>query len=183
MVFLKECFKANRIDPSALIYQLASLWGIDTESSRFLQLAAYLDCGLNEQAESMVNMMQDKARLMDEILHAVRKRIGTTIACMDHILEYSGVLVSMEAASSAWCRAAVGKPNEADIIAVAKGIKAAVDFDLVGTRHLILRVQALLLSALSESRDRLWKERKEKCDVLLALCTTLVPAQNRLLLK
>jgi hypothetical protein len=120
--------------------------------------------------------------MVDLILQGVRRLLGDVIAKIEHIAAYGPLLAAMDADSLAWCRGAVGVPDITVVKAIACGESKAVTFDLLATRHLVLRMQACLLAVPSAggSRDVRWEERKEKCDSLLLLCSNLVPAQTLL---
>ena len=61
-----------------------------------------------------------------------------------------------------------------------RGKEPPISFNLAATRHLILRMQAILLAVPSRDggRDAMWLERKEKCDALLSVCNSLAPLQS-----
>ena len=56
---------------------------------------------------------------------------------------------------------------------VLKGKVKVVGFDVSSSRHLVVRVQALLFCVPLASRDAKWSERKGRCDALLSLCSSL----------
>ena len=102
------------------------------------------------------------------------------ISKIEHIAAYGPLLASIDADTLAWCRAAVGTADITVVKAIACGESKAVTFDLLATRHLILRMQACLLAVPSTggARDLKWEDRQEKCDSLLLVCSNLVPAQT-----
>jgi hypothetical protein len=77
----------------------------------------------------------------------------------------------------AWVREAVGPPDRATLDGILKGKIRVVNFDVPSTRHLVIRVQALLFGVPISSRDERWMERKTKCDALLSLCSSLSEAE------
>lgn len=54
-----------------------------------------------------------------------------------------------------------------------KGKIKVINFDVPSTRHLVIRIQALLFAVPINNRDEKWMERKTKCDALLQLCSSL----------
>jgi hypothetical protein len=181
-IFLRECFRAARIDPSGPIYQLASLWGFLEADVQILQVSAFLDLGLFSQIESMISQIQDKNKLIDIAVSFVRKKIGDVIVTMDQIPEFTSIIVTMDAEGMSWCKSASGLPDANEVIRIANGHRPAIDFDLFAVRHFILRLHALLLLIPSSGgqRDKKWGERKSKTEILLSLCGNLAPAQNPL---
>ena len=85
----------------------------------------------------------------------------------------------MDAAAVAWVRSAITSPPDPKIIArITNNKQKAIEFDVAGTRHLIIRIQGLLLSMPLGNRDIHWPKRKNKCDILLSISTSLANYVN-----
>ena len=139
-----------------------------------MQLNAYLEIESNEHVEGMITQIEDKVAFIDIVHQAIRKRIGFSIAILDIIPKYAPSLVILDADTMRWCRDSYeGSLDQKDIILIAEGKKSAIHFDIQGTRHLLLKLQALLLSVVVPMRDVKWFERKQTCDNLLALLSGL----------
>lgn len=92
---------------------------------------------------------------------------------MERIPACGPLLASLDPQAVAWVRESVGPPDRAVIDGILKGKIKVVNFDVPSTRHLVIRVQALLFAVAIGSRDEKWMERKTKCDALLSLCSSL----------
>ena len=66
---------------------------------------------------------------------------------------------------------------------VLKGKIKVVGFDVASSRHLVVRVQALLFCVPTANRDVHWAERKRRCDSLLSLCSSLSESEVKSHLK
>ena len=145
-MFLRECFKSSRLEPSSYIYQLGKLWGFTGESIVLIQINALLELGFTEQVESLFPQIEDKNSLIDILIQSLRKRIGGVLVNMDKIPEFSSVLVAMDAQAMSWGKACGKQPEPLEILDISRGIKPAVNFDLLATRHLVLKMQSFLLT-------------------------------------
>jgi hypothetical protein len=65
---------------------------------------------------------------------------------MDKIPEFASVLVAMDAQAMSWGKACGKLPEPLEILDISRGIKPAVNFDLLATRHLVLKMQSFLLT-------------------------------------
>ena len=116
---------------------------------------------------------------VDCVISGLRHRIGLCISRIDHIPAYGRLMISMDAAAVAWVRSAITAPPDSKIIArITNNKQKAIDFDVSATRHLVLRIQGLLLSVPTANRDIHWPKRKNKCDVLLSISTSLANYLN-----
>jgi hypothetical protein len=77
----------------------------------------------------------------------------------------------------------VGAPDRSLVDTIAKGKLKVINFDVPSSRHLVIRIHALLFGVPLASRDEHWIERKSKCDALLSLCSSLSDAEVQLQLK
>ena len=129
--------------------------------------------------EGMINQIEDKVAFIDMVNEAIRKRVGHCILYLDMIPKYAAALVAIDADTMRWCMDSFeGTHNQNEVILIANGKKKAVQFDLPGTRHLLLRIHALLLSVVVPMRDIKWFERKQICDNLLAVLSSLANTEE-----
>ncbi len=70
-------------------------------------------------------------------------------------------------------RGSVGAPDPKMLDKIARGKASPIPYSVVGTRHLVLLLQGLLISVSGAVRDSMWLDRKTKCDVLLQMCGAL----------
>lgn len=119
----------------------------------------------------------------DKIIQGLRIRLGNSIAYMERIPACGSLLASLDSQAVTWVREAVGPPDRATLDGIIKGKTKVVNFDVPSTRHLVIRVQALLFGVSIASRDEKWMERKTKCDALLSLCSSLSEAEIQSQLK
>ena len=80
-------------------------------------------------------------------------------------------LIDPEAA--AWCKTTVSPPDTTVLEGITRGRSRIADYNLNSTKHLVIQVQALLLSVPSIRRDEVWVSKKQKCDTLHGLCSFL----------
>lgn len=101
--------------------------------------------------------------------------MGVCLSRIDHIPQYGSLIMSMDAEAVAWGRSAITIPADPMIIdLIATGKQKPIDFDVNASKHLVIRLQGLLLSISNGSkRDHYWHKRKNKCDMLLSLLTSL----------
>ena len=112
--------------------------------------------------------------LVDCVTAGLRHRIGLCISRIDHIPMYGLLIISMDAAAVAWVRSVITVPPDPMVISrISNGKQRAVDFDISATRHLVMRIQGLLLGIPNHHRDHNWPKRKNKCEILLSLCNSL----------
>jgi hypothetical protein len=107
----------------------------------------------------------------------LRIRIGNAITCIERIPACGSLLASLDPQALSWVREAVGPPDRAIVDSIMKGKQKVIIFDVPSTRHLVIRVQALLFGVPITNRDERWMERKTKCDALLSLCSSLSEAE------
>jgi hypothetical protein len=112
--------------------------------------------------------------VVDCVTVGLRVRLGLCISRIDRIPAFGMLIISMDAAAVAWARSVVTAPPDPVVVSrIASGKQSPVDFDVSSTKHLVTRTQGLLLAVPAASRDHNWVKRKNKCDILLSLCTSL----------
>lgn len=102
----------------------------------------------------------------------MRTRLGHTVSLIDRIPACGPLLASLDPDASNWARDAVTTPDSVAVANVIKGKSPLLPYDIKSSRHLVIRIQALLLTVPSAERDDTWRIRKSRSDSLLAVCTS-----------
>lgn len=186
MEFLDQCLRRLiSVEPPVLVYRLAELWGINTDSVRLLHLTALLerDGSLDDEADLLVPQIADSGAVVDTVTAALRARLGGVLMRIDRLSTFGPLLAAMDAEAVTWARRAFPADAAIDLATleeVSKGRVRAVNVNLASTRHLVISMQGILLAVpvterytnTSSGEGSSWLERKGKCDALLSLCNS-----------
>lgn len=170
--FIQRCFRRLEGKPALLVYSMASIWDMDPQLVKLMHLSTLLELGLDNIVGDLISQ-HDSYDIMDKLTEGIRARFGQTVAYLEKIPACGSLLASLDSDASAWARAAIGAPDRATIEAIYKGKSKLINYDVPSTRHLVIRIQGVLLSVAAPQRDAQWIERKNKCDALLSLCSSM----------
>jgi hypothetical protein len=140
-----QCFRRLGSQPTVLVYKVAEIWGFDIRSIRLGHLQIILQLGLDDVAEDLISEIDDPTVVMDCVIQGIRHRVGGCLATMERIQACGPLLASFDPDCYSWAREASGPPDHMELEDVIKGRRGVVVFNVPASRHLLIRVQALLL--------------------------------------
>ena len=143
--FLLQCFRRLGSQPCNVVYSIAETWGFEGRAIRLGHLQIVIQTGLDDVAEGLIGQIDDSTSVMDCVIQGVRHRVGTCLATMERLQACGPLLASFDPDSYSWSREASGPPDHVELEEVKKGRRQLVPFDVPASRHLLIRVQALLL--------------------------------------
>lgn len=111
--------------------------------------------------------------VVDCITEKIRRRLGIILVRLENLSGGIDLLPLVDPDAASWCKSGVSPPETAVLEAIVRGRSRIADFNLNSTKHLVIQIQALLLSVPSIRRDEAWVSRKQQCDALHGLCSFL----------
>ncbi len=98
---------------------------------------------------------------------------------MENLTGCADLIPLLDPDASSWCKESIPPNDMTTIEAITRGRSRIAEYNPATTKHLVIRIQALLLSIPSSRRDDSWVHRKQKCDALHGLCSFLFSATNQ----
>lgn len=117
--------------------------------------------------------------VVDCITEKIRARLGTTMSRMDSLPACADLIPLLDPDAAGWCKEGVPAPEATVLEAITRGRCRMAEYAPSTTKHLVIRVQALLLSIPSTRRDNAWVLRKQRCDALHGLCSFLFSSNTQ----
>ena len=111
--------------------------------------------------------------MVDCITEKLRVRLGATIVRIENISGCAELVPLLDPDAASWCKDHIPPSDVAVLEAISRGRSRITEYNPTTTKHLVIRIQALLLSVPSARRDDSWVARKQRCDALHGLCSFL----------
>ena len=111
--------------------------------------------------------------VVDCITEQIRRRLGVTLLRLENLSGAVDLIPLIDPDAAAWCKHDIPPPETAVLEAIIRGRSRIAEYNLNSTKHLVIQIQALLLSVPSVRRDESWLVKKQQCDALHSLCSFL----------
>lgn len=106
-------------------------------------------------------------------MEKIRHRLGVTLLRLENLNGAIDLIPLIDPDAATWCKENVPSPETALLEAISRGRSRIAEYNLNSTKHLVIQIQALLLSVPSVRRDDAWVTKKQQCDALHSLCSFL----------